>query len=57
MDHFLYAKIAKKLDCWSSEKLSMVGKLIISNFVMLSTFWSSLLPKVAPTKFLGKFGV
>ena len=39
VDTFLYRKIAKKLDYWSTMKLSLAGRAIICNQVLLSTLW------------------
>ena len=37
IDQFLYAKIFKKLDYWSTMKLSLAGIVVICNHVFLST--------------------
>lgn len=39
VDRFLYSKIAKKLNYWSSMKLSLAWKVVICNQVFLSTLW------------------
>ena len=39
VDNFLYRKIARKLDYWSTMKLSLAGQAIICNQVLLSTLW------------------
>ena len=38
-DDFLYRKISKKLDYWSSMRLSLAGRVVICNQVFLSTLW------------------
>ena len=37
VDQFLYSKISKKLDYWSIIKLSLMGRVIICNKMLLST--------------------
>ena len=39
VDSFLYSKISKKLDYWSTMKLSLAGRIVICNQVLLSTLW------------------
>ena len=39
VDKFIYSKISKKLDYWSTMKLSLGGRIIICNHVLLSTLW------------------
>ena len=39
VDRFLYSKIAKNLNYWSSMKLSLAGRVVICNQVFLSTLW------------------
>ena len=39
VDKFLYNKISKKLDYWSTIKLSLGGRIVICNQVLLSTLW------------------
>lgn len=39
VDQFLYKKITKKLEYWSSMKLSLAGRIVICNQVLLSTLW------------------
>lgn len=39
VDQFLYSKISRKLDYWSSMKLSLAGRVTICNHVLLSTLW------------------
>ena len=39
VDRFLYNKISKKLDYWSTMKLSLAGRVVICNRVLLSTLW------------------
>jgi hypothetical protein len=39
VDQFLYGKITKKLDYWSIMKLSLAGRAVIYNQVLLSTLW------------------
>ena len=39
VDKFLYNKISKKLDYWSTMKLSLGGRIVICNQVLLSTLW------------------
>ena len=39
VDQFLYAKIAKKIDYSSTMKLSLAGRVVICNQVLLSTLW------------------
>lgn len=39
VDQFLYNKIAKKLDYWSRIKLSLAGRIVICNQLLLSTLW------------------
>ena len=36
---FLYRKISKKLDYWSTMKLSLAGVAVICNQVLFSTLW------------------
>ena len=36
VDIFLYNKIYKKLDYWSTMKLSLAGRIVICNHVLLS---------------------
>ena len=37
VDEFLYCKVSKKLDYWSSMLLSLAGRVVICNQVFLST--------------------
>lgn len=39
IDQFLIHKISKKLDYWSTMKLSLAGRGVIVNQVLLSTLW------------------
>ena len=39
IDQFLYNKIAKKFVYWRSMKLSLAGRIVICNQVLLSTLW------------------
>jgi hypothetical protein len=39
VDHFLYSKISRKLAYWSTMKLSLAGRTLICNHVLLSTLW------------------
>lgn len=39
VDKFLIKKIAKKLEYWATMKLSLAGRAIIINQVLLSTLW------------------
>ena len=39
IDHFLMEKIRKKLTYWTSTKLSVAGRRLIVNQVLLSTLW------------------
>ena len=39
VDKFLHNKISKKLDYWSTMKLSLGGRIVICNQVLLSTLW------------------
>ena len=39
VDSFLYNKISKKLDYWSTMRLSLAGRIVICNQVLLSTLW------------------
>ena len=39
VDKFLYNKISKKLDYWSTMKLSLGGRIVICNQMLLSTLW------------------
>ena len=39
VDDFLYRKISKKLDYWSTMRLSLAGRVVICNQVILSTLW------------------
>ena len=39
VDAFLYSKISKKLDYWSSMKLSLAGRIVVCNKILLSTLW------------------
>ena len=39
IDQFLYRKISKKLDYWSTMKLALAGRVVICNQVLLSTLW------------------
>ena len=39
VDQFLYNKIAKKLEYWSGMRLSLAGRIVICNQVLLSTLW------------------
>ena len=36
---FIYGKITKKLDYWSTMKLLLAGRAVICNQVLLSTLW------------------
>ena len=36
---FLYSKISKKLDYWSIVKLSLAGRAVICNQILISTLW------------------
>ena len=39
VDHLFYSKFLKKLDYWSSMKLSLADKAAIYNQVLISTLW------------------
>ena len=39
VDHFLYFKISRKLAYWSTMRLSLAGRALICNHVLLSTLW------------------
>ena len=39
MDQFLYRKITKKIDYWCTMKLSLAGRAVICNQVLLSILW------------------
>ena len=39
VDQFPYNKMTKKLEYWSNMKLSLAGRIVICNQVLLSTFW------------------
>ena len=39
VDSFLFNKISKKLDYWSTMRLSLAGRIVICNQVLLSTLW------------------
>ena len=39
MYRFLYGKISRKLDYWSIMKLSLAGRAVICNQILLSTLW------------------
>jgi hypothetical protein len=54
VDQFLYNKIAKKLDYWSKMKLSLAGRAVICNQVLLSTLWFFITVWGGSNKILGK---
>lgn len=39
VDQFLYSMVSKKMDYWSTMKVSLVGMVVICNHVKLSTLW------------------
>ena len=39
VDQFLHNKISRKLDYWSTMNLSLAGRVVICNQVLLSTLW------------------
>ena len=39
VDQFFYGKIAKKLDYWSTIKLSLTERAVSCNQVVISTLW------------------
>ena len=39
IDQFLYNKISRKLDYWSTMKLLLVGRVVICSQVLFSTLW------------------
>jgi hypothetical protein len=39
VDDFLYTKIQKKLEYWASVHLSLSGRAVIANSVLLSTLY------------------
>ena len=56
VDQFLYHKISKKLKYWSSMKLSLAGRVIICNHVLLSTLWFFITMWGDQTKYSWKLG-
>ena len=39
VDHFVYSIVFRKLAYWSTMKLSLAGRALICNHVLLSTLW------------------
>ena len=54
VDHFLYSKISRKLAYWSTMRLSLAGRALIYNHVLLSTLWFFISVWRGSNKILGK---
>lgn len=54
VDEFLINKTSKKLDYWSTLKLSLAGKVVIIIQVLLSTLWFFISIWCGTNKTLGK---
>lgn len=55
VDRFLYGKTTKKLDYWSTMKLSLAGRVVIYNQLLLSTLWFLITVWGGSNKILRKF--
>ena len=57
IDQFLYRKISKKLDYWSTMKYALASRVVICNQVLLSTLWFFITVwRGDPIRFCGKLG-
>ena len=54
VDEFIYRRISKKFDYWSSMRLSFAGRVVICNQVFLSTLWFFITVWGGSNKILGK---